>query len=151
MSDNEFIWTIKLDWLNILNLLGLDSIKQIPSYKKEKAIKRVDKLYSTEKLMDFNPTEVDKLVASEIRELMKKELASKAKEQEKIKREMKNIIPFKNGGIIRINPKDLKDLGFNGDPEDFIKKMLKKFGGDDDDDKEDEQDNYREDNTGYYI
>lgn len=151
MSGEGFIWTIKLDWLNILTLLGFDSIKQIPQYKKEKAIKRVDKLYSSEVLIDMQPIELDKLVANELRELMKKEIAIKVKEQEKMQKEIRNVIPFKNGGVIKINPQDLKDLGFNGDPEEFIKKILKRFSGDDEDEKDDEPDKYREDSTGYYI
>ena len=151
MSGAGFIWTIKLDWLNVLTLLGFDSIKRIPQHKKEKAIKKVDKLYSSEVLMDMQPIELDKLVAHELRELMKKELAIKAREVEKMQKEIRNVFPFKNGGVIKINPKDLKDLGFTGDPEEFIKKILKRFSGDDDDEKDDERDKYREDSTGYYI
>ena len=59
------------------------------------------------------------------------------------------IIPLKRGGIIKIDPRDLKD--FKGDPEDVLKYFYKKFLGKDDDDKDDEKDNYKEDNTGYYI
>ena len=38
-SEEEFGWTVKLDWLNILSMLNLERISDIPEFKKEKAIK----------------------------------------------------------------------------------------------------------------
>ena len=149
-NDNDFSWTIKLDWLNILNLLKLERINQISEFKKERAIKRVTKIYGTKTLLDFEPERLDTLVANELKELMKKELALNAKEQERLKKEIRSrVIPFKKGGIIRIDPRDLKD--FNGDPEKMLKYFYKKFLGDDDEDNDDERDKHKEDNTGYYI
>lgn len=149
-NDNDFSWTIKLDWLNILNLLKLERINQISEFKKERAIKRVTKIYGTKALLDFEPKRLDTLVANELKELMKKELALNAKEQERLEKEIRSrVIPFKKGGIIRIDPRDLKD--FNGDPEKMLKYFYKKFLGDDDEDNDDERDKHKEDNTGYYI
>lgn len=149
-NDNDFSWTIKLDWLNILNLLKLERINQISEFKKERAIKRVTKIYGTKTLLDFEPERLDTLVANELKELMKKELALNAKEQERLEKEIRSrVIPFKKGGIIRIDPRDLKD--FNGDPEKMLKYFYKKFLGDDDEDNDDERDKHKEDNTGYYI
>ncbi|MFX1273737.1 MAG: hypothetical protein ACFFBP_14280 [Promethearchaeota archaeon] len=152
MSDKE-IWTIKLDWLNIVNLLGLDKIEQISEIKKEKAIKKISKSFDTDVLLEKDPDELDKIVADELREIMKKELTQKAKDQERREREFQsNFIPFKNGGIINIDPRDLKDLDIDidGDPYDLLKKLAKKFfRGDNDSD--DDKDKTKEDNTGYYI
>lgn len=152
MSDKE-IWTIKLDWLNIVNLLGLDKIEQISEIKKEKAIKKISKSFDIDVLLEKDPDELDKIVADELREIMKKELTQKAKDQERREREFQsNFIPFKNGGIINIDPRDLKDLDIDidGDPYDLLKKLAKKFfRGDNDSD--DDKDKTKEDNTGYYI
>jgi len=154
MVDNkEESWTVKLDWLNILSILNLESISEIPEFKREKAIKRVTKLYGTQTLWECSPESIDKFVVSELRDLMKKELVLKAKKRERIEKEMRNkFIPMKKGGIIRLDPRDLK--GFKGSPEEMLKYFYKKFlgeGGDDDDKKDDDKDNYKEDNTGYYI
>ena len=147
-NDKEFLWTIKLDWLNILNMLNLDNIKQIAEDKKMRAISKLTKIYGSEKLMSFEPDDLDNLIVKELKELMKKELASNARRQEKLEREMRNkVIPFKRGGIIKLDPQDLKN--FKADPE-FIK-YLKKFLGDNDDDSDDDKEKYKEDNTGYYI
>ncbi len=149
-DNKEYGWTIKLDWLNILSLLNLDSISQIPEYKRDKAIKRITKFYSPVALMDFEPSYLDNLVANELKELMKKELLLNARRQEKIEKDLRDkVMPFKRGGIIRIDPRDLKD--FKGDPEDMLKYFYKKLLGEDDDDNDDDKDNYKEDNTGYYI
>ncbi len=149
-DNKEYGWTIKLDWLNILSLLDLDSISQIPEYKRDKAIKRITKFYSSGALMDFEPSYLDNLVVNELKELMKKELLLNARRQEKIEKELRDkVMPLKRGGIIRIDPRDLKD--FKGDPEDMLKYFYKKLLGEDDDDKDDDKDNYKEDNTGYYI
>ncbi|MFX1418181.1 MAG: hypothetical protein ACFE9N_04580 [Promethearchaeota archaeon] len=146
----EFCWTTKLDWLNILSMLNLERIDQIPEFKKEKAIKKITKAFSTESLLEFEPSYLDKLMVTELKELMKKELLLNERKQEKIERDLRNkIIPFDKGGIIKIDPRDLpKD--FNGDPNELIK-YFKKIFGDDDDDKDDDRDTYNEDNTGYYI
>ena len=149
-NDKQFCWTVKLDWLNILKMLNLVSIRQIPEFKKSKAIRKITRIHGTENLLKFEPEYLDKLVVNELKELMKKELVLNARKQEKIERELRDkIIPFKRGGIIKIDPRDLKD--FNGDPEKLIKYFYKKFLGDDDDDKDDDKDKHKEDNTGYYI
>ena len=149
-DSKEFIWTTKLDWLNILSMLNLESISQIPEYKKDKAIKRITKFYSTEALMEFEPSYLDKLVVNELKELMKKELSLIERKQEKIEKDFRERVkPFKSGGIIRIDPRELKN--FKGNPDDMLKYFYKKLLGEDDDDNDDDQDNYKEDNTGYYI
>ncbi len=149
-DNKEYGWTIKLDWLNILSLLNLESISQIPEYKRDKAIKRITKFYSPKALMNFEPSYLDNLVVNELKELMKKELLLNARRQEKIEKELRDkVMPLKRGGIIRIDPRDLKD--FKGDPEDMLKYFYKKLLGEDDDDNDDDKDNYKEDNTGYYI
>jgi len=149
-DNKQFSWTAKLDWLSILSMLNLESISQIPEFKKDKAIKRITKFYSIEELMEFEPEYLDKLIVNELRELMKKELVLNEKKQERLEREIREkIVPLKKGGIIRIDPRDLKD--FKGSPDDMLKYFYKKFLGEDDDDKDDDKDNYNEDNTGYYI
>jgi hypothetical protein len=149
-DNKQFIWTTKLDWLNIISTLRLESISQIPEFKRDKAIKRITKFYSTEALLEFEPNYLDKLVVNELKELMKKELILHAKKQERIEKQLRNkIIPFNKGGIIKIDPRDLKD--FKGDPEEMLKNLYKKLLGDDDDDNDDDKDKYKEDNTQYYI
>jgi len=151
MSDKE-IWSYQLDWLNIIKLLGLKSIIQIPEFKKDKAIKKVTKIYGTELLLTFKPTELDELVANELRDLMKRELLINSRKQEKLEKEARSkMMPFKKGGIIGINMNDLKDLDPNADPEEIFKFLSKKFLGDDDEDDEDRNDRYDEDKSGYYI
>ena len=150
MPDKE-IWSIKLDWLNIVHLLGLDSISQISEVKKDKAIKKITKLYGTEDLMDAEHSFLDKIVANELKELMRKELGLKAKQEEKRERDLRNnFMPFKNGGIINIDPRDFKDLDLNGDPQEILKKLAKRFFNPDKDD-DDDRDTKNEDSTGYYI
>jgi len=151
MSEKDSIWTVQLDWLNILEKLGLDSITKIPEYKRKRAIRNIGKAFSTEELLNLNPEELDELVANELKDLMKKELSLRDKKRKEMTEKFKNnIIPMKQGGIIKINPKDLKDLDLDGNPEDIIKYFYKKFfGGKDDDD--DDKDNISEDKTGYYI
>jgi len=150
MTNNEekLSWTVKLDWLNILSMLRLVSISKIPEFKREKAVRRVSKTYDIQTLMECEPETLDKFVVNELRDLMKKELLQNVKNQERIEKQMRNrFIPMKKGGIIRLDPRDLKD--FKGDPEEMLKFFYKKFLGEggDDDDKDDD----REDNTGYYI
>ena len=150
MSDKE-IWSIKLDWLNIVHLLGLDSISQISEIKRDKAIKKITKLYGTEDLMDAEHSFLDKIVANELKELMRKELGLKAKQEQKRERDLRNnFMPFKNGGIINIDPRDFKDLDLNGDPQEILKKLAKRFFNPDKDD-DDDRDTKNEDSTGYYI
>jgi len=152
MSDKE-IWTIKLDWLNIIDLLGLDTINQVSEIKKDKAIRKITKLYGTEDLMDAEHSFLDKIVANELKELMKKELGLKARQEEKRIRDLQsNFMPMgKNGGIINIDPRDLKDLDLNGDPQEILKKLAKKIFRRDNDDDDDDRDTKNEASTGYYI
>ena len=151
MSEEE-AWTHQLDWLNIINILGLKSIRQIPESKKEKALKKLTKLYGVDMLLNLTPEELDELVADQLRELMKKEIALNAKRQEKIEKEIKaRAIPFKKGGIIPINLSDLKDFDPDIDPEEILKFLSKKFLNDDDDENDDDQDKYDDDKSFYYI
>lgn len=141
-NDKESRWTIKLDWLNILSMLNLDDINQITESKKSRAIKKLTSIYGFEKLMTFEPDYLEKLMVKELKEIMKKELALNERRKEKLEREMRNrVIPFKKGGIIKIDPQDSEEM----------LKYLKKFLGDNDDDNDDDKDKYKEDNTGYYI
>jgi len=48
-------WAYQLDWLNIVSILRLDSIEQIPENKRERVIKRISKLYGAESLLSFKP------------------------------------------------------------------------------------------------
>jgi hypothetical protein len=96
---------------------------------------------------------LDELVANELTDLMKKELAVHARRQEKMQRELQNRLgSLKKGGIIPINLKDLKDLDPDADVEELIKYFTKKLRGDDDDqENDDDLDPYDEDKSGYYI
>jgi len=148
-DDKLLSWAVKLDWLNILSKLNLESISQIPKFKKQKALKRITKFYGPEALLEFEPDYLDKLVVNELQELMKKELLLNQRKQERMEKELRDkVIPLKRGSIIKIDPRDLKD--FKGDPEDMLKYFYKKFLGKDDDDNDD-NDNFNEDNTHYYI
>ncbi|MBY9007660.1 MAG: hypothetical protein KGD63_12995 [Candidatus Lokiarchaeota archaeon] len=161
MSEKELIWTVKLDWLNVLRKIGLDSINEIPEYKRIKAIKNITRIHGTENLLSFKPNELEQIVANEIKDLMKKELNLKRRKEDKVQEQMSNnMVPLKDGGIIRINLndlKDLKDLNLDGNPEDIIKQFYKKFVDNEDDDKDsddkdsDDKEKVKEDNTGYYI
>ncbi len=146
-------WSYQLDWLNIISILGLDSISQIPEYKKDKAIKRLSKTYGDEVLLTLKPNELDELVANELSDLMRKELAIHARKQQKMEREFKSRLgSLKKGGIIPINLNDLKDLDPDVDLEKLIKYFSKKFMGEDDEkDSDDDFDSYDEDKSGYYI
>ncbi len=156
MSEKELAWTVKLDWLNILQILGFHSIIQIPEFKREKAIRKTTKTFGSDVLLEFECDELDQLVADELKELMKKELSLQARKGERIEKQMRSkVIPFKRGGIIKIDPRDFKDLDPNADPEEIMKALYKKFMGehehDDDDEKDDDKNKYSEDSTGYYI
>jgi len=149
---NKKIWTIKLDWLNILNKLGLTSIDQIPEYKRERAIKNISKMFDTEDLLAFEPEELEELIVDELSDLMKKELRENKRKEKELRDQFKDkIVPLKRGGIIKINPKDLKDLDLDGNPEDILKYFYKKFFGNKDNDDRDDDDRIDEDKTGYYI
>lgn len=155
MSEKDSFWSVKLDWLNILRILKLESINQIPEFKREKAIKKVTKTFDIDTLMELDPIELDKLVVHELRELMRKELSINARKKQLLEKEMQSkFVPFKNGGIFKINPRDFKDLDIdpdNVDPEEILKQIAKKLMKDDDDDSDDDKKKYKEDNTGYYI
>ncbi|MBY8985398.1 MAG: hypothetical protein KGD65_10040 [Candidatus Lokiarchaeota archaeon] len=150
-NEKELRWTIKLDWLNIVVMLKLNDINQITELKKEKAVRRLTRIYGPEKLMELEPENLENLVVNELKDLMKKELSLNEKKQKEMERDLRNkVIPLKQGGIIKIDPRDLKD--FKGDPEDMLKYLYKKFLGDDkDDDKDDDNDKYKEDRNHYYI
>ena len=152
MSEKK-IWAYQLDWLNIISILGLDSIIQIPEYKKEKAIKKLSKTYGDDVLLTLKPNELDELVANELSDLMRKELAMHARKQQKMQREFKSRLgSLKKGGMIPINLNDLKDLDPDVDLEELIKYLSKKFMGEDDDtDSDNDFDTYDEDKSGYYI
>ncbi|MHA1669785.1 MAG: hypothetical protein ACTSV5_04310 [Promethearchaeota archaeon] len=150
MSESD-IWSFQLDWLNIIKLLGFHSINQIPETKKLKAFKKITKLYGTEILLTLKPSELDELVADELRNLLKRELMDNARQKEKAAREIQQkLLPLKKGKIIGINMSDLRDLDPNADMEEIMKYFSKKFLNDekDDDNNNDDDD---EDKTGIYI
>ena len=141
-------WAYQLDWLNIVTILGLDSIEQISEDKRIRVTKKRSKLYGSEPLLSFKPQELDELVASELKNLMEKELRIHAKQKEKIQKQMKNRMPpFRQPGVIPIDMNDLKNL------PDEIKKMLSKMftQNEGDDDKDDDGNDYSEDKNSYYI
>ena len=142
-------WAYQLDWLNIVSILRLDSIEQIPENKRERVIKRISKLYGAESLLSFKPGELDELVANDLRELMKKELIMHARRKEKIAKQMKaNMSPLKNPGVIGIDMNEIKDMN----PDELMKFFSNKFmGKKNDDDQDDDNDKYSEDKNSYYI
>jgi len=149
MSESD-IWSFQLDWLNIIKLLGLHSINQIPESKKEKALKKITKLYGSEMLLTLKPSELDELVANELKIILKRELLENVRQKEKLEREIQNkMLPLKKGKIVGINMSDLRDLDPNADMKEIMKYFSKKFlnNGDDDDDDDD----IDEDKTGIYI
>jgi len=147
MSEKE-AWAYQLDWLNIIHLMGLDSIFQIPEHKREKAVKKLTKLYDTELLLSFAPSELDELVANELNILMKKELILHERQKKKIEKQLRSQMGSFGKGIIPIDMNDLKDL----DPKDIMKFFSKKLlGKEDEEDNEDDNDTNADDSTGYYI
>jgi len=142
-------WAYQLDWLNIVSILRLDSIEQIPEIKRERVIKRISKLYGAESLLSFKPSELDELVASDLRELMKKELIMHARRKEKIAKQMKaKNSPLRNPGVIGIDMNEIKDMN----PDELMKFFSNKFmGKKNDDDQDDDNDKYSEDKNSYYI
>ena len=142
-------WAYQLDWLNIISILRLDSIEQIPETKRDRVIKRISKLYGAESLLSFKPSELDELVANDLRELMKKELIMHARRKEKIAKQMRaKMSPFKNPGVIGIDMNEIKDMN----PDELMKFFSNKFmGKKNDDDQDDDNDKYSEDRHSYYI
>ena len=141
-------WVYQLDWSNIITILGLDKMEQIPEDKRNKVTKKLSKLYGSESMLSFNPQELDELVASELKNLMEKELRSHAKQKEKMEKQMRARMPsLKRPGVIPIDMNDIKDL------PDEIKKMFSKMfmQNEGDDDSEDDSDKYSEDKNSYYI
>ncbi|MHA1104203.1 MAG: hypothetical protein ACTSPN_00515 [Promethearchaeota archaeon] len=152
MSESD-IWSFQLDWLNIISLLGFDSINQIPEPKKLKALKKITKLYGTEMLLTLKPSELDELVTDELKTLLKRELMDDARQKAKIEREIRNkMLPFKKGKVIGINMSDLRDLDPNADMEEIMKYFSKKFlNNKEDEENDDDHDDIDEDKTGIYI
>ena len=148
MTEKE-AWAYQLDWLNIVSILRLDIIDQIPEVKRERVIKRITKLYGTESLLSFKPSELDELVANDLRELMKKELVMHARRKEKIAKQMKaKMSPLKNPGVIGIDMNEIKDMN----PDELMKFFSNKLmGKKNDDDQDDDNDKYSEDKHSYYI
>jgi len=142
-------WAYQLDWLNIVSILRLDSIEQIPETKRDRVVKRISKLYGAESLLSFKPSELDELVANDLRELMKKELIMHARRKEKIAKQMKaKMSPFKNPGVIGIDMNEIKDMN----PDELMKFFSNKLmGKKKDDDQDDDNDKYSEDKHSYYI
>jgi len=141
-------WVYQLDWSNIITILGLDKIEQIPEDKRIRVTKKLSKLYGSESMLSFNPQELDELVASELKNLMEKELRSHAKQKEKIEKQMKARMPsLKRPGVIPIDMNDIKNL------PDEVKKMFAKMfmQNEGDDDSDDDSDKYSEDKNSYYI
>ncbi|MHA1351123.1 MAG: hypothetical protein ACTSPZ_09865 [Promethearchaeota archaeon] len=141
-------WVYQLDWSNIITILGLDKMEQIPEDKRNKVTKKLSKLYGSESMLSFNPQELDELIASELKNLMEKELRSHAKQKEKMEKQMRARMPsLKRPGVIPIDMNDIKDL------PDEIKKMFSKMfmQNEGDDDSEDDSDKYSEDKNSYYI
>ena len=141
-------WVYQLDWLNVVTILGLDTIDQIPEDKRIRVTKKISKLYGSDSLLSFKPQELDELVASELKSLMEKEIRTHAKQKERIQKQMKNrMSAVKQPGVIPIDMNDIKDL------PDEVKKMLSKMfmQNEGDDDKDDDSDDYSEDKNSYYI
>jgi len=142
-------WALQLDWLNIVSILRLDTIDQIPEIKRDRVIKKISKLYGEESLLSFKPSELDELVANELRELMRKELIMHARQKEKLEKQIKaRMSPFKNQGVMRIDLNEIKDMN----PDELMKFFSKQLmGKKDDDDQDDDNDKYSEDKNSYYI
>ena len=144
-------WVYQLDWSNIISILGLDKMEQIPEDKRVKVTKKLSKLYGSESMLSFKPQELDELVASELKSLMEKELRAHAKRKDRMEKQMKARMPsLKRPGVIPIDVNDLKDMQ---NLPDEIKKMFSKMfmQNDGDDDNDDDSDKYSEDKNSYYI
>ena len=141
-------WVYQLDWSNIITILGLDKIEQIPEDKRIRVTKKLSKLYGSESMLSFNPQELDELVASELKNLMEKELRMHAKQKERMEKQMRSkMTSLKRPGVIPIDMNDLKDL------PDEVKKMFSKMfmQNEGDDENDDDGDDYNEDKNSYYI
>ena len=149
MTEKE-AWALQLDWLNIVSILHLDTIDQIPESKREKVLKKISKLYGEETLLSFTPSELDELVANELREIMRKEIVTHIRQKEKLERQMQaRMGSIRNQGVMRIDMNEIKDMN----PEELMKFFSNKLMGkkDDDDDQDDDNDKYSEDKNSYYI
>ena len=147
---NNKKWTFKIDWLNVVQMLSLDSVEQIPEYKKEKAFSKLEKDFDSEYLADMEPEYLEELIGVELRKLMQKELMDiKKKQRELRKKSRSRIIPMKRGGIIKIDASDLKNMkNLEEDVQDMLKGFLDNYFNPKDDEEEAGED---EDSTGYYI
>ncbi|MCK4281920.1 MAG: hypothetical protein KAX10_07385 [Candidatus Lokiarchaeota archaeon] len=147
---NNKNWTFKIDWLKIVQMLSLNSIEQIPEYKKQKAFSKLEKEFGSENLAEMDPEYLEELIGVELRKLMQKELFD-IKKKEKELRKKSRIIPLKHGGIIKIDASDFKDLkNMEGDIQDMLKGFLDKYFNQEDDESDPGEDS-GEDSTGYYI
>ena len=148
-------WAYQLNWLNIVSILRLDKYDDIPEAKRERAVKRISKLYGAESLLSFQPSELDELVANDLRELMKRELQMHARNKDKIAKQMKaEMSPLKNPGVIGIDVNEIKDMNFDELKKYFSNKynlMRKKDDKDQNDDTDTDTDKYSEDKNSYYI
>lgn len=142
MINKKFIWALKLDWLNILNQLGLESIYQISEFQREKVIQKITEKYGPEALLVLEPPELELLVANELR----RDLGLRTRKFKKA-RVNKKKDPMKKEDMIKAYLIDLND------PKAIPKEILKAMKSfmDNDDDNDDDNDNSTEDNTGYYI
>ena len=145
---NNKKWTFKIDWLNIIQKLSLNSVEQIPEYKKEKAITKLEKDFGSEYLAEMEPEYIEELIGVELQKLMQKELMEMKKKQRELRKKSR-IIPMKQGGIIKIDASDLKNMkNLDQDVQDMLKGFLDKYFNPKDDEEEVGED---EDSTGYYI
>ena len=150
LMQNNKKWTYKIDWFKIIQMLTLNSIEQIPEYKKQKAFLKLEKDFGSENLADMEPEYIEELVGVELRKLMQKELIDMKKKQKELRKKSR-IIPLKHGGIIKIDASDFKDLkNMEGDIQDMLKGFLDKYFNQEDDDS-DLGDDDDSDSTGYYI
>ncbi len=145
---NNKKWTFKIDWFNIIQKLSLNSVEQIPEYKKEKAISKLEKDFGSEYLAEMEPEYLEELIGVEFRKLMQKELMEMKKKQKELKKRSR-IIPMKQGGIIKIDASDLKNMkNLEEDVQDMLKGFLDKYFNPEGEEEEAGED---EDSTGYYI
>lgn len=137
MTTKKFIWTIKLDWLNIVNKLGLSSIHQIKELTQTIALENLNEKYGSEQLLTFECQELEDLVFKELEILLKKQRSSSKKSGKKTKKPRSPSDMFPSNVIkIRGSSKLAKEL----------MRAMEEMQ-----DHDDEDDDVREDNTGYYI
>lgn len=137
MTPKKFLWTIKLDWLNILNKLGLSSIHQIKELTQTIALENLTEKFGSEQLLTFECKELEALVSDELDVLLKKERSTSKKSSKKSKkpRDPSDLFP---SNVIKIR-------GSSKLAKELMRAMEEMQ------DPEDEDDDIREDNTGYYI